>query len=57
MNDESAKLLSNEDALEILRRRRAEAINAARGIWSDRKDLPKDGVQHQESLRQEWESE
>jgi hypothetical protein len=39
---------------EAARRRRAAALKAAEGLWKDRTDMPKDGVQAQEQLRVEW---
>lgn len=40
--------------LEVRRRRLAAALKAAEGLWKDRTDMPKDGVQYQEQLRSEW---
>ncbi|WP_373988893.1 hypothetical protein [Duganella sp. BuS-21] len=40
--------------LEAKRRRLAAALKAAEGLWKDRTDMPKDGVQYQEQLRSEW---
>lgn len=40
--------------LELARRRRLGALTAAEGLWKDRVDVPKDGVQAQEQLRAEW---
>lgn len=36
-----------------LQRLRA-ALTAAEGLWKDRRDIPKDGVEYQEQLRTEW---
>ena len=36
-----------------LQRLRA-ALMAAEGLWKDREDVPKDGVEYQEQLRTEW---
>jgi hypothetical protein len=36
------------------RRRRLAALAAAEGIWKDRTDIPLDGVQYQNELRDEW---
>ncbi len=36
-----------------LQRLRA-ALAAAEGLWKDRQDIPKDGVEFQERLRAEW---
>jgi hypothetical protein len=36
------------------RQRRAAALKAAEGLWKNRTDIPKDGVQAQEQLRAEW---
>lgn len=41
-------------ALELARRRRLAALTVAEGLWKDRTDVPKDGVQAQEQLRAEW---
>ncbi|MFM2086905.1 MAG: hypothetical protein RLZZ237_1774 [Pseudomonadota bacterium] len=40
--------------LEEQRRRRTEALKAATGMWKGRADIPLDGVQYQEEIRQEW---
>jgi hypothetical protein len=39
---------------EAKRIRLAAALKAAEGLWKDRTDIPKDGVQYQENLRSEW---
>lgn len=39
---------------EELRRRRAEALKAAEGMWKSRTDIPLDGVEYQEQIRSEW---
>jgi hypothetical protein len=39
---------------EAARQRRAAALKAAEGLWKDRSDMPKDGVEAQEQLRAEW---
>ncbi len=36
------------------RQRLRAALAAAEGLWKDRKDIPKDGVEYQEQLRTEW---
>jgi len=36
------------------RRRRMAALKLAEGLWRDRTDVSKDGVEHQEQLRIEW---
>jgi hypothetical protein len=35
-------------------RRREDAIKRAEGLWKDRTDIPKDGVEYQEKIRSEW---
>lgn len=40
--------------IEAARRRRIAALKAAEGLWKDRTDVPKDGVQAQGELRAEW---
>jgi len=35
-------------------RRRLAAVKRAEGLWKDRDDIPKDGVEYQEKLRSEW---
>ena len=40
--------------LAAARQRRKAALSAAEGLWKDRTDLPKDGVEAQERLRTEW---
>ncbi len=42
------------DPREAARQRRAAALKVAEGLWKDRTDIPKDGVQAQEQLRAEW---
>jgi hypothetical protein len=42
------------EALAQARARRLAALQAAEGLWKDRTDIPKDGVQVQEQLRAEW---
>jgi hypothetical protein len=39
---------------EARRRRLRAALAAAEGLWKDRQDVPKDGVEYQEQLRAEW---
>lgn len=39
---------------ESSRQRRLTALQAAQGLWKDRTDVPKDGVEYQEQLRDEW---
>jgi hypothetical protein len=36
------------------RQRLRAALAAAEGLWKDRKDIPKDGIEYQEQLRAEW---
>jgi hypothetical protein len=36
------------------RQRRQAALKMAEGLWKDRPDTVKDGVQAQEQLRNEW---
>ncbi len=36
------------------RRRRIAALKAAEGLWKNRTDIPKDGLEYQEQLRAEW---
>lgn len=42
------------ESLEARRHRRLAALNAAEGLWKDRTDIPKDGVEYQNKLRGEW---
>jgi hypothetical protein len=42
------------DAPSTRRERIAAACKAAEGLWKDRADIPKDGVEFQEQLRAEW---
>ncbi len=39
---------------EAKRIRLAAALKAAEGLWKNRTDISKDGVQYQEHLRSEW---
>lgn len=41
-------------AQDAARQRRLAALKAAEGLWKDRADIPKDGVQSQEEMRAEW---
>lgn len=50
----SSKSEAVSDPLEIKRLRRASALKAAEGLWKDRTDIPKDGVEYQNQLRAEW---
>ncbi|MFP5390173.1 MAG: hypothetical protein ACLGI6_01300 [Gammaproteobacteria bacterium] len=50
----TATIAPPTDPREAARQRRAAALKAAEGLWKDRTDLPKDGVQAQEQLRNEW---
>ncbi|MFK3740939.1 hypothetical protein [Massilia sp. TN1-12] len=43
-----------EDALLQARARRLAALKAAEGLWKDRTDIPRDGIEAQEQLRAEW---
>ncbi|MCY0914098.1 hypothetical protein [Massilia antarctica] len=43
-----------DDALRSERARRLAALNAAFGMWKDRDDTPKDGLQYQIESRAEW---
>lgn len=36
-------------------RKRLEALKGIFGLWADREDIPKDGVEYQRQLRAEWE--
>lgn len=40
--------------LEEQQRRREEAVKRAEGLWKDRTDIPKDGVEYQNKIRSEW---
>jgi hypothetical protein len=42
------------DPREAARRRRLAALKAAEGLWMNRTDVPRDGVEAQEQLRSEW---
>ena len=42
------------NAQEERRRRRVAALKAAEGLWKDRTDIPKDGAEYQDQLRDEW---
>lgn len=53
-HNEPALALDSLDPLVAARARRLLALQAAEGLWSDRVDIPKDGVAAQEQLRAEW---
>ena len=40
--------------IEEQKRRRAEAVKAVEGMWKGRTDIPLDGVEYQEQIRNEW---
>jgi hypothetical protein len=40
--------------IEEQKRRRADALKAAEGLWRNRTDIPLDGVEYQEQIRSEW---
>lgn len=40
--------------LEEQQLRREAAVKRAEGLWKDRTDIPKDGVEYQEKIRSEW---
>ncbi len=43
-----------EDTIENRRARRMAALKKSAGIWSDRTDIPADGLDYQRDLRTEW---
>jgi hypothetical protein len=45
---------SYPDTPEGRRARRAAALAKAAGIWKDRTDIPKDGLEYQRMMREEW---
>ncbi|ATQ76309.1 hypothetical protein CR152_18565 [Massilia violaceinigra] len=45
---------SGEEALKSARARRTAALNSMFGMWKDRGDTPKDGLQFQKEMREEW---
>lgn len=42
------------DVLEGRRSRRVAALAAAEGLWKNRSDVPRDGIEYQNRLRAEW---
>jgi hypothetical protein len=42
------------DFLEARRSRRVAALTAAEGLWKNRTDVPRDGIEYQNRLRAEW---
>jgi hypothetical protein len=52
--DDELLLPDSPDPLVAARARRLLALQAAEGLWKDRTDIPKDGVEAQEQLRVEW---
>lgn len=40
--------------LEEQKRRRAEAMKVVVGMWKGRADIPQDGIEYQEQIRNEW---
>jgi hypothetical protein len=53
-SDLATKAETKPSALAASRMRRAAALKAAEGLWKDRTDIPKDGVEYQNQLRAEW---
>jgi hypothetical protein len=51
---QAVPIMRPSGTLEEQRRRRAEALKAAEGMWKGRTDIPLDGVEYQEQLRSEW---
>lgn len=45
-----------EETIEARRARRMAALKKVAGIWSDRPDIPADGLQYQRMLRSEWQA-
>ncbi len=43
-----------EDTIEARRARRMAALKKVAGIWSQRPDIPADGLEYQRELRSEW---
>jgi hypothetical protein len=43
-----------EDTIEMRRARRRAALEKIAGIWSNRADIPADGLEYQRQLRLEW---
>ncbi len=43
-----------EDTIEVRRARRMAALKKVAGIWSQRPDIPADGLEYQRELRSEW---
>lgn len=52
--NEPTQPLNSPDPLVAARERRFLALQAAEGLWKDRTDMPKDGVEAQDQLRSEW---
>ena len=48
------QLASPADTPEQRRLRLQAALKAAEGLWKNRTDAPKDGIEYQEQLRAEW---
>lgn len=45
-----------KDTIEARRARRMAALRKVAGIWSDRTDIPADGLDYQQALRSEWQA-
>lgn len=45
---------ADRTSADIERSRRREVLKRTSGIWKDRRDTPKDGVQYQQEARAEW---
>lgn len=52
--DKAGEVTQRQTLIDAARQRRIAAVQAATGLWKFRRDIPKDGVEAQEKLRDEW---
>lgn len=45
-----------DDTIEARRARRRAALEKIAGIWTNRADIPADGLEYQRQLRSEWQA-
>lgn len=49
--------MTEEQEQEERRQKRLEVLKKTCGLWKDRTDVPKDGLEYQRMMREEWERE
>ncbi len=49
--------MTEDEELAERRAKRLEVLKKTCGLWKDRDDVPKDGLEYQNMIREEWERE